>query len=56
MKSLNLPPFEYKVKKAERADLDFRYDSEKVRRFDPGRVGEAAFYSFLIESKGYPPS
>ena len=46
MKSLNLPPFEYKVKKQNGADLDFRYDPEKVRRFDPGRVGKAAFHSF----------
>ena len=42
-----LTSFRVQGEKAERADLDFRYDPEKVRRFDPGRVGEAAFYSFF---------
>lgn len=49
-----LTSFRVQGEKAERANLDFRYDSEKVRRFDPGRVGKAAFYSFPDRGKGYP--
>lgn len=54
MKSLNLPPFEYKVKKQNGQMWISDMIRKRYCRFDPGGVGEAAFYSFLIESKGYP--
>ena len=49
-----LTSFRVQGEKAERADLDFRYDSEKVRRFDPEEWVRQHFIHFLIESKGYP--
>ena len=49
-----LTSFRVQGEKAERADLDFRYDSEKVRRLTPEEWVRQHFIHFLIESKGYP--
>lgn len=49
-----LTSFRVQGEKAERADLDFRYDPEKVRRLTPEEWVRQHFIHFLIESKGYP--
>lgn len=49
-----LTSFRVQGEKAERADLDFRYDSKRYVVLTPEEWVRQHFIHFLIESKGYP--
>ena len=54
MKSLNLPPFEYKVKKQNGQIWIFDMIRKRYVVLTPEEWGRQHFIHFLIESKGYP--